>query len=195
MSAPRRMKSAAKPTAIAMVIGLAFLAAYNTTEIERAGSGPMAFSAAAGAPSGATPPTTQGATVFMRSRPLLLTPRDHVVVDVVARDAADLHGAAFRVTWDPATLRFVEAQSGPTWSKEALTLAKEGTAGQLAVVWTEKGEKSIDAKRETVLGTLTFAIVSRKASALAFMNERAEIVDKSGAPVAVTWQGGAVAAQ
>jgi hypothetical protein len=136
-----------------------------------------------------------GATIGLRSRSLLLTPRDHVIVDVVAHGAADLHGAAFRVTWDPATLSFVEAASGPKWSKEAIALAKEGTPGQLAVVWTEKGQTSIDAKDETVLGTLTFAVVSRKSTALAFMNERAQVVDKTGAPVAVTWRGGTVAAR
>jgi len=181
-------KLAELATKAAMVVALVCVPGCTTTEIEKAGSGPMAFSATGDAPGDAP-----GATVVMRSRPLLLTPRDHVVVDVVAHGAPDLHGAAFRVTWDPATLSFVGAESGPTWSKDAVALAKEGTPGQLAVVWTEKGETSHDAKGETVLGTLTFAVLSRKSTALAFMNERAQVVDKSGAPVAVTWRGGTVA--
>ena len=183
-------KLAALLTSTAMIAALALVPGCNTTELDRAGSGPMSFSATGGAPD-----EGNGATVILRSRSLLLTPSDHVVVDVVARGAADLHGAAFRVTWDPAALSFVEAQSGPTWSKEAIALAKEGTPGQLAVVWTEKGGKSVVAKDETVLGTLTFAVVSRKTTALAFMNERAQMVDKSGAPLAVTWRGGTVAAR
>ena len=54
---------------------------------------------------------------------------------------------------------------------------------------------SLDATAETVLGTLTFEIKSRKSTALAFMQERAQVVDKQGAPVAVKWQGGVVAAR
>jgi hypothetical protein len=184
-------KLAAVATAMAMAMALACVPGCNTTEIDRAGSGPMAFASTADAKDDGA----QGATVILRSRSLLLTPAGQVVVDVVARGAADLHGAAFRVTWDPAALSFVEAQSGPAWSKEAIALAKEGTPGQLAVVWTEKGETSHDATGETVLGTLTFALVSRKSTALAFMNERAKLVDKSGAPVDVTWRGGTVAAR
>ena len=174
--------------AIVLALGLVCAPGCNTTEIETKGNGPMAFAAE-------TAPPADGASIVLRSRPLLGTPRGHVMVDVVARGAADLHGAAFRVTWDPASLRFVEAQNGPTWSKQLVALAKVGTPGQLAVVWTEKGETSLDATHETVLGTLTFAVESRKSTALAFMQERAQVVDKHGAPVAVTWQGGTVAAQ
>lgn len=177
-------------SAFVLATALAFACApgCNTTEIDSKGNGPMAFAAEA-------PPPADGASVVLRSRPLVITPRGQVVVDVVARGAADLHGAAFRVTWDPASLRFVAAQNGPLWSKQMLALAKEGAPGQLAVVWTEKGETSLDASHETVLGTLTFAALSRKSTALAFMLERAQVVDKLGAPVAVTWQGGTVAAQ
>ena len=184
-------KLAAVATAMAIAVALASVPGCNITEVDRAGTGPMAFAATADAQDDGA----QGATVLLRSRSLLLTPRDHVIVDVVARGAVDLHGAAFRVTWDPATLGFVEAQSGPTWTKDAVALAKEGTPGQLAVVWTEKGETSHDATGETVLGTLTFSVLSRKSTALAFMNERAQMVDKSGAPLAVTWRGGTVAAR
>ncbi len=184
-------KLAAVATALAMALALASVPGCNTTEIDKAGNGPMAFAATPGTTGDDAP----NATVILRSRSLLLTPAGQVIVDVVARGATDLHGAAFRMTWDPATLRFVGAQTGPAWSNGAIALAKEGTPGQLAVVWTEKGETSHDATGETVLGTLTFAVLSRKSTDLAFMNERAQMVGKSGAPLAVTWRGGTVAAR
>lgn len=177
-------------TRLALVLALACAAGCNSTDIYTKGSGPMAFAADAPADSPA-----DGASVMLRARPLVIVPRDHVVVDVVARGAKDLHGAAFRVTWDPETLTFVEAQSAAVWSKQLVALAKEGAPGQLAVVWTEKGETGLDATAETVLGTLTFEIKGRKSTALGFMKERAQVVDKLGAPVAVRWQGGVVAPQ
>lgn len=170
----------------ALAVTLGCVPGCNTTEVQTTGTGPMAFVADAPA---------EGASVVLRSRPLVVVPRGQVIVDVVARGAADLHGAAFRVTWDPATMSFVDAHSAPVWSKQLVALAKEGTPGQLAVVWTEKGEKSLDATAETVLGTLTFELESRKSTPLAFMQERAQVVDKLGAPVAVKWQGGVVAAK
>jgi len=183
---------AAWPAAAALLaLALGCVPGCNTSEVYSKGTGPMAF--AADAPAADAP--ADGASVVLRSRPLEVVPRDHVIVDVVARGAKDLHGAAFRVTWDPETLTFVEAQNAAVWSKQLIALAKEGTPGQLAVVWTEKGETSLDATAETVLGTLTFEIKGRKSTALAFMQERARVVDKLGAPVAVKWQGGVVAAR
>lgn len=138
-------------------------------------------------------PEGDGATVFLRGHTAVLEPK-RLVVDVVARGAHDLHGAAFRVTWDPGALAFVEAKSGETWSKQALAIAKEATPGQLAVVWTEKGETGIDATSETILGTLTFDAVGHEATSLAFKVERSELVDKKGIKVDATWRGGTVAA-
>jgi hypothetical protein len=175
--------------ACALALALGCVPGCNSTEVRTTGTGPMSFAADAAHATG------DGASVVLRSRPLEIVPLNHVVVDVVARGAADLHGAAFRVTWDPETLTFVEAQSAPVWSKQLIALAKEGAPGQLAVVWAEKGETSLDATSETVLGTLTFELRSRKSSPLTFMQERAQVVDKLGAPVAVTWQGGVVAAR
>jgi len=134
---------------------------------------------------------SEGASVFLRQRPNALV-LDRFTVDVVARGAADVHGAAFRVTWDPETLAFVEAQAGSSWSKSVLSLAKEGSPGQLAVAWAEKGETGIDASGETVIGSLTFQSRSAKGTALTFKPERSQLVDKKGARVAVTWRGGTV---
>ncbi len=141
-----------------------------------------------------------GATVFLRARKggeVAATASsgatEHLFVDVVARGAPDVHGAALRVTWDPEALAFVEAQSGATWSKQALALAKEGAPGQLAVMWAEKGERGIDATTETVIGTLVFDARGRKGSAVAFKAERSQLVDKKGSAIVVAWRGGAVA--
>lgn len=183
---------AAAGLALALAFGCA--PGCNSTEVRTKGTGPMAFAADAPA-DGTSDDTNAGASMMLRGRPLVIVPRDHVVVDVVARGTKDLHGAAFRVTWDPEVLVFVEAQSASVWSKQLVSLAKEGAPGQLAVVWTQKGETSLDATAETVLGTLTFEIKGRKSTTLGFMKERAQVVDKLGAPVTMRWQGGVVAAQ
>ena len=135
-----------------------------------------------------------GTAVFLRGRtPVAASNR--LVVEVVARGAHDLHGAAFRMTWDPDALTFVEASRGDAWSKNVLAMAKEGSPGQLAVVWTEQGEKGIDATSETILGTLTFDTRGHKATPLAFKLERSELVDKKGVKVAAKWRGGSVPAR
>jgi hypothetical protein len=140
-------------------------------------------------------PPAEGAAVFLRAHPSDPTAPNLVVVDVVARGAADLHGAAFRVTWDTEALAFIDAKSGSPWSKQVLAVAKEGSPGQLAVAWTERGEKGIDASAETVIGTLTFDIHGRKGTSVAFKTERSQLVDKKGAPVAVKWVGGNITAR
>jgi hypothetical protein len=172
---------------IALALALGCAPGCNTTELRTTGNGPIVFSAAE------APATPMGASITLRSRPLV--PLDRIVVDVVARGAPDLHGAAFRVTWDPQTLHFTEAQSAPVWSNQLLALATEGTPGQLAVVWTEKGEKSLDATAETVLGTLTFDVRGRKSTTLAFVEQRAQVVDRRGVAVPMTWRGGTVSAR
>ena len=132
-----------------------------------------------------------GAAVFLRGR----ADGDKVLVDVVARGAADVHGAALRVRFDPKVLAFASAQSSGVWSKDALGVSKEGTPGQLAIAWTEKGEIGIEATAESTLGTLTFTRLTRDAAALTFKTERCALVDRHGAPVAVQWRGGTVASR
>ena len=136
----------------------------------------------------------EGASVSLRGRVDPLAP-SQVVLDVVARGAADLHGAAFRMTWDPEAITFVSATSGTPWSKQVLAMAKEGSPGQLAVLWTEKGETGIDASHETVIGTVTFAPRGRQGSPIAFKTERSQLVDKQGVPIVATWTGGSLAAR
>jgi hypothetical protein len=138
---------------------------------------------------------SDGATVFLRGREADVAAPNLVMVDVVARGAADLHGAAFRVTWDPEALAFIDAKSGSPWSKQVLAMAKEGSPGQLAVAWTERGEIGIDASGETVIGTLTFDIHGRKGTTLGFKTERSQLVDRKGTLVAVKWIGGSITAR
>ena len=178
------MKLAPLVSSSLLAIALAFAPGCTSAD-SRSGSGfgPMGFAAE---------PPADGATVFLRGQPQGLAAPNQVVVDVVARGAAGLHGAAFRVTWDPEALGFLDAQSGAPWSKQVLALAKEGSPGQLAVAWTEKGETSIDASGETVIGTLTFEVRGRKGTALGFLAERSQLVDKKGARVDVKWLGGAI---
>lgn len=162
-----------------------------------AGSGCTGGDKADGAPGPltfASETPNEGATVFLRGK-TDASATNRVIVDVVARGAADLHGAAFRVTWDVEALTFVEAHQGAPWSKEVLALAKEGSPGQLAVAWTEKGGKGIDASNETVIGTLVFDAKGRKGTTVAFKTERSLLVDRKGARVEARWLGGSIPAR
>jgi hypothetical protein len=167
-------------------IALAFVPGCTSSETRTRGE-PLTFAPEA-------PARAEGASVSLRSGGVDPIFANRVLVDVVARGAPDVHGAAFRVTWDPEALAFFEAKSGPPWSKQVLALAKEGSPGQLAVAWTEKGESGIDATGETAIGTLVFELRGRKGTALGFKAERSQLVDKKGAAVEAKWLGGSIAA-
>lgn len=158
---------------------VAVAATACTSPEPRGSNGPPAVTFAPAVP-------TDGPTIALRGRIDTLAP-GRVAFDVVARGAGDVHGAAFRVSWDPAAMVFVEATSGTPWSRAALAMAKEGAPGQLAVAWTEMGETSIDATAEAVLGTLVFDLKSRAATTLAFIPERSQVVDKKGTRLAARW--------
>lgn len=133
----------------------------------------------------------EGALVFMRGR-AEGAERDTLVVDVVARGAPEVNGAALRVLFDPAALRFVEAAPGPAWPRVVTAVAKEGTPGQLAIAWGVRGAVSIDAKSETLLGTLRFVRTTKAESTVRFKTERSSLVDRRGLPVDVAFRGGTV---
>ena len=175
------------PVASVLVLATSFaLGGCNSKVVrESPGGGPVSFAA---------DPSSDGPSVTLRGRTAALAP-SRLEVEVVARGAPDLHGAAFRVTWDPAALTFVEAKSEAPWSKNAMAMAKEGAPGQLAVVWTEQGERSIDASKETVLGTLVFHARGHKATPLTFKVERSQLVDKKGERVEAQWRGGTIPAR
>jgi len=173
--------------ASSLVVGCAVLGSATSTvactsePAAEAPLGPIAFAAEEGG---------EGATVFLRRSPAL---GNGLVFDVVARGPADLHGAAFRLHYDPEAMTFVSAGAGPSWSKTAIALAKEGAPGQLAVTWSEKGEAGIDTTHETVLGTVAFEVRGRKPSPVSFKVERSTLVDRKGARIAASWRGGTLA--
>lgn len=171
-------------TAFALAGALAFLSGCGSVASQSNEPGPIAFQS--------DKADGDGATVFLRGMPTL---GDRIVFDVVARDAKDVHGVAFRISYDAETLSFVGSEPGPTWSKTAIALSKEGAPGQLAVTWTEKGEVGIDASKETVLGTITFEVKGRKGTPVSFKVERSQLVDKKGAKLGATWRGGTLAAR
>ena len=129
-----------------------------------------------------------GTAVFLRGR----ADGQNLLVDVVARGAQDVHGAALRIKFDPAVLSFVRAEAGGVWSNRALNVSKEGTPGQLAIAWTEKGEVGVDAKSETILGTIAFTLKTKESTVVSFKTERCALLDRHGAPVAVAWRGGTI---
>jgi hypothetical protein len=129
------------------------------------------------------------AAVFMRGR----VRGEQVIVQIVARGAKDVHGLAFRLTYDPGQLSFVEAAVTSAWSNQALTLAKEGLPGELAVVWSEKGAAhGVEADEDTVLGTLRFDMHGLRATPIAFRSERSSVRDSAGKELAVRFYGGEV---
>lgn len=147
-------------------------------------NGPLTF--------GEDPSSDGDAVVFLRGR----SEGGRVYVDVVARGVNDVHGAAFRVKWDPGAIGFVEAKASPTWSKDAVVVAREAVPGQLLVAWSEKGGASgHDAMDATVLGTLIFDAKSRAGTPVSFRTERSRLVDHQGKPLTVTWRAGTVPAR
>jgi hypothetical protein len=161
-------------TVFALAGVLALATGCGSVATQSSEPGPIAFQSDS-APS-------EGATVFLRGMPTL---GDRIVFEVVARGAKEVHGVAFRVTYDAETLSFAGSEAGSSWSKNVLALAKEGTPGQLA----------IDANTDTVLGTVTFEVKGRKGTPVSFKVERSQIVDKRGAKLAATWRGGTLAAR
>jgi hypothetical protein len=133
-------------------------------------------------------PAPAGPAVFVRGH----GDASNLYVDVLARGAPDVHGAALRVTFDPDALAFVGSEAAPVWTKKSMALAKEGTPGQLAIAWFAKGERGVAAGDETLLGTLTFAVHGSKGSAIAFKPERSALVDRKGTPVELAFRGGRV---
>ena len=138
-------------------------------------------------------PPQATAAVYLRGR----VDGERATVDVVARGAArDVHGAAFRLHFDPDKLAFAAAHASDAWSRSAIRLAKEGLPGELAVVWTEKGgTKGVSVSDEIVLGTIELTVKTREAVTLSFRPDRSTLRDASGAPIAIEWRGGQIAAR
>lgn len=143
--------------------------------------GPLAFTS--------DPGSNAAAEIYLEGR----TEGDRVIVDVVAKGVKDVHGAAFRMKWDPDALALVEAAPSQTWSKQAVLLSKEALPGTLAIAWAEKGDGTgHDATEPLVLGTLTFDAKGRKGTAVSFRAERSAVVDQEGKTQSVAWRAGSV---
>jgi hypothetical protein len=133
-----------------------------------------------------------GAEVYLKGR----VAGDRVVVDVIAKGAADVHGAAFRLHWDSAKLAFVEARGSDAWSQKAVLVAKEGIPGELVVAWTEKGTgKPLDARDDTILGSIDFTVKTHDGASLAFRTDRSMLIDTKGTNLVTSWRAGKVAAR
>lgn len=153
-------------------------------------------------------PPGAGPVVFLRRRPaspagggagapsVERAEDELVTLDVVARGVPrSVHGAAFRLRWEPDELAFVEARAGAAWSRRALTLAREGLPGELVVAWTERGRGGgLDATGEALLGAVTFRRRTPGGAAIAFRAERSTLRDPSGDELTVAWRGGRVPA-
>ncbi len=170
---------------LAFSIGLAVVGCGNVAVDKGDAPGPVTFKG-----DGAD---TQGATVFLRQHDML--GNGGVAFEVVARGVPDLHGIAFRLTYDPEALTFGSADVGPKWSKNALALASEGAPGEALVTWTERGETGFDATKEVVLGNVVFSLASRKGATVSFKVERSLLVDRKGVKVGATFRGGTLAAR
>lgn len=166
------------------LLGPGVLAGCGSVATASGEPGPIAFKA--------DDAPAEGATIALQSTRSL---GDVMVVDVVARGAKELHGAAFRLSYDPEVLTFASSEAGGSWSKSSFALTREATPGLLLVTWSEKGEVGIDASKDTVLGSLTFQVKGRKATPLSFKVERSQIVDKRGGKLAASWRGGTLAAR
>lgn len=164
--------------ALGLAVSLAACGGSTTTE---PAPGPVVF---------APEQESDGAVVFLRGR----TEGTRLVADVVAKGIADVHGAAFRVRWDPEALALVETRAADAWSKSAVLLAKEAAPGQLVVAWSEKGEAAgHDATSPLVLGTLVFETKGRKGTTIAFTRGRSTVVSREGKAIAAGWRAGSIA--
>src|SRR5690349_8517289 len=118
------------------VSALLSLAAAACSSAEQGPPGPVVFIEG---------PTTssEGATVYLRRAQ---TGGDKLVLEVVAKGAPDLYGAAFRLGYDPEMLALGDAGPSSAWPAGALLLSKEATKGQLLFAYTAKGKvKGFDA--------------------------------------------------
>ena len=139
-------------------------------------------------------PEPAGPAIFLRGRPSADSATESL--DVVARGIErPIHGAALRIHWDPALVHFRSAQAGEHWSPHAIALAKEGAPGELAIVWSEKGDTpGVLASDDTVLGTIDLERRTESAD-VGIRADRSTLRDGDGAPLDTSWTGGRLEAR
>lgn len=118
---------------------------------------------------------------------------ERAVVDVVASDVSEIHGAAFRLTWDPAKLSLGNVTAGTEWSPQALRVSKEGLPGELVVVWSELGTGGgIGASTEAVLGSIAVTLKTSDPASIDFRPARSTLRDAKDEVITVEWRGTAI---
>ena len=116
--------------------------------------------------------------------------RTELRVQVVARDVRDLYGIAYRITFDPAVLRFVsQAPAEDYWPAASARLDSAvvpvAAPGQLVAAITRRGDvPGVDTGAEQVLAELVFQRTEpERASPLGFVAARSACFDASGTPL------------
>lgn len=139
----------------------------------------MLIACDASTPRRGEPPTPEQPPAAVDERVVFLR-RAGDRVEVVARGVEEIHGIAFRLKWDPATLSLGNAHASEAWSGHVLVVGKETAPGELAGVWSERGPApGIHATGETVLGWLEISSSADQAVP-AFVAERSKVVDAKG---------------
>ena len=131
--------------------------------------------------------TEAGGSVSLRA---VSVTAEHLVVEVVARDVRPLYGVAFRLSYDPAVLRFASTLRGPSWPEGSVELAKEAAPGLLVSTVSAKGDiKGLD-EPEAIVSTLTFDRLARTETKLGFVTTRSTAFTTGGAAARARFTGG-----
>lgn len=132
-----------------------------------------------------------GARVLLREAELTA---DRLVLDVVASATGALHGASFRLTFDPAVVAYSGFAAGSSFGGSDIVLAKEAKPGLVVLAFSKLGAATpVDLDGgERVLATLTFAKVAAGQSRIAWTAARSRLADPAGKTIAVAFLGGTV---
>ncbi|MBI3074248.1 MAG: IPT/TIG domain-containing protein [Deltaproteobacteria bacterium] len=112
---------------------------------------------------------------------------------VVTQDLGTVSGAAFDLGFDPAVLRLRAASPGNALTTPILSHAAESAPGLILAGiaelkrWDGRGT-NLSGRR--TLWTLTFDVLSKSATDIAFMSTSRQVRDALNTPTPVTWIGG-----
>ena len=114
-------------------------------------------------------------------------------VAVVTQDLGTVSGVAFELAFDPAVLRLRAATPGNALTAPILSHAAEAAPGQMLAGiaelkrWDGRGTSLTGAR---TLWSITFDVMSKNATDIAFMSTSRQVRDASNNPTPVTWIGG-----
>ena len=115
-----------------------------------------------------------------------------LTLELRGRELSSLSGVAYRLSYDPAVLRFTAQQASGAFGAPGASVAatKEARPGLLVGALGVKGSGSIDAPA-TALGELEFEIVGAGQTRIDFVVSRSAALNPQGEPLAsVTLLGG-----